>query len=59
MSWSSDCVEYCQDVRKRLRNGERVDKLILDSNLMILEALSGIADMMEKIGLEQKEVKDE
>ena len=48
MSWSSDCAEYCHEVRKRLRDGERVDKLILDSNQMILEVLSAIADMMEE-----------
>lgn len=49
MSWSSDCEEYRKEVRERVRSGERVDKHILDSNLMILEVLSAIADMMERI----------
>lgn len=48
MSWSSDCAEYCKEVRESVRNRERVDKHILDSNLMILEALSAIADMIER-----------
>ena len=48
MSWSRDCAEYCKEVRESIRNGERVDKRILDSNLMILEVLSAIADMMER-----------
>jgi hypothetical protein len=48
MSWSSDCAEYCKEVRENVRNRERVDKHILDSNLMILEVLSAIADMLER-----------
>lgn len=54
MSWSSDCAEYCKEVRESAKNRERVDmfpnlsKHILDSNLMILEVLSAIADMMER-----------
>lgn len=54
MSWSSDCAEYCKEVRESVRNRERVDKHILDSNLMILEVLSAIADMMER-GAERSE----
>lgn len=53
MSWSSDCEEYRKEVRESVRNGERVDMHILDSNLMILETLAGMADMLEEIRSER------
>lgn len=48
MSWSSDCKEYCEEIREKVREGKRIDKQILDINLMILECLSAIADMLEE-----------